>query len=724
MSQKSTNLSFLPSLDDTLARFEHVLDSPSKHSAQPNPLGEIYSVCQAAARLLGMTGNPIRGIPVHDAGIPETAASLGLCAREVELSGLWWEQDHGVLIAKEIRTGRPVLIRSNRGRTAMVCTAPGGQGHFKPLTVQRAAILERRAVAMHPTLPQKTLRFSDILKTGVRLYSLDIAAYVMIGLMVALLGYAVPTASGLLIDRVIPHRSMDLLAAVMAVVILSNITTLFLRWTLEIITQRMEGSIGSHLQAGMLDRLFRQPLRFFSIYTQSELMRRFNALEGARRTSMRLMVGSILDLSSLLVGLALLTYYFPKGALAVAALAILSLLVAVFLAVQSYRSFFDGEAMSTNVMTVVYELVSNMWPIRMFGVQRRAFLRWRDSFIEMRRRMVRSAQFGIFQTALQQSTQLLTLAGVFAIVAYAAQPNEGATLGYYVAFIGSLSLVTGAVANLCSVILAISSLLPSIGMASPVLAALPEPNSSKKLMSDLQGRVEFSKVDFRYTDEGPWVLSGFSLKIEPGEYVGIVGSTGAGKSSLVRLLLGLVPPTHGQVSFDHSDLRTLELDRLREKFGVVLQDCRLIPGSILENIAAGRDIELEKVLSSLDSVGMGEFVRGLPMGVHTMIGESASGFSGGQIQLLALARALVGEPKLLLFDEPTSALDNASVARVGEVLDRLQITRIVISHRLGTLKACNRIVVLDQGQTVQQGRYEELASQPGLFQQLLNGTKE
>ena len=346
---------------------------------------------QAAARALGMSGDPVRGSPLPDANVAETAACLGLCAREIELSGLWWQYDHGVMIAYELGTGQPVLVCSHRGRTPMACAEPGERGHLKPLTAERAATLETRAVALHPTLPQKPLRFSDVLKSGIRLYPFDVCAYVLLGILVALLGYAVPTASGLMVDRVIPHRSLNLLAAVLTVVIGTNLSMLFLRRTLEIIAQRIEGGIGTHLQAGMLDRLFRQPLRFFSTYTQAELMRRFNALEGARRSTMRMMASAILDLSALLVGLILLTLYFPKGALVVVGMTSLALLVAIVVAVRSYRAFFEGEVMSTNVMTVVYELVANMWPIRMFGVQRQAFARWRDNFLEMRRRVVRSA---------------------------------------------------------------------------------------------------------------------------------------------------------------------------------------------------------------------------------------------------------------------------------------------------------------------------------------------
>jgi ATP-binding cassette subfamily C protein len=228
-------------------------------------------------------------------------------------------------------------------------------------------------------------------------------------------------------------------------------------------------------------------------------------------------------------------------------------------------------------------------------------------------------------------------------------------------------------------------------------------------------------VDFKYSPEQPLVFSSLSLRIQPGEYIGIVGHSGCGKSTLVRLILGLLPPTNGKVFIDRNDLSNVNLEAVRKTFGVVLQDYRMFAGSILENITAGRNLEVEPVLKTLETIGMAKFVKSLPMGIHTVIGENTSLFSGGQIQLMALARALVGEPQLLLFDEATSALDNVSVSKVGEVLDQLAITRIVFTHRLGTLKKCDRIVVMDRGAIAQEGIYEQLVNTAGFFKNMLQG---
>jgi ABC-type bacteriocin/lantibiotic exporter with double-glycine peptidase domain len=376
--------------------------------------------------------------------------------------------------------------------------------------------------------------------------------------------------------------------------------------------------------------------------------------------------------------------------------------------------------MTANVLTIVYELIGNMLPIRMFAAERRAFLRWRDNFVEMRRRQVRSARYGDTFTALQQSMSLLTLCAVFSIVAYSAVEAEPTSIGEYVAFVASVSIVTGSVAGLCAAVMGYFGVRISVDMSAPVRNEVPEPVSGRRRLGDSRGELELQDVDFRYGEDQLPVFSNFSLQVKAGEYIGIVGPSGCGKSTLVRLLLGLQAPTSGKVLLDGNDLTNVNMDEARRHFGVVLQDVRMFAGSILENISAGRDIEIDQVLKTLETIGMATFVKGLPMGVHTVIGESSSLFSGGQTQLLGLARALVGEPRLLIFDEATSALDNVSVQKVGEVLDKLAITRIVFTHRLGTLRHCDRIIVMERGAIAQEGTYEQLAQVAGPFKTLLH----
>jgi ABC-type bacteriocin/lantibiotic exporter with double-glycine peptidase domain len=711
----------LPTVEETLRQFDVLLASDVRQTARKHPMGDVFAACQSAAKSMGLTGNPVRGAIRNAGAVLEVAYALGMNPREVVLSGRWWEQDHGLLIARQMDNGQPVLVRSCHGRTPMAYCAQGYTTGFEPLTREVAASLDTRAVALYSSLPDTPLSFGDILTKVLKPYRFEVAAYLAFTVVIALLTYAVPVASGMVVDHAVPHRNETLLAAVVAMVVASNLVMLALHYTSEMIVQRMEGAAGADLQAALLERLFRLPMRFFSVYNKADLMRRFTAVEGARRSSLRMLVRTSMDLVTFVIGLATLTFYYPLGALAVLGVCVVSLGLAWGLGRLSRQAYSEGEAMTANVMTIVYELIANMLPIRMFAAERRAFLRWRDNFVEMRRRQVRSTQFANTFSALQQSLGLLTLCAVFSIVAYSTVSAEPTSVGHYVAFVSSVSIVTGSAAGLAATVLAYFGLVVSVDMSKPVRTELPESDTGRRRPGESRGEIELQAVDFKYTDDSPLVLSNLSLHVKPGEYIGIVGPSGCGKSTLVRLFLGLLSPTNGKVFIDGNDLSNVQLDEVRRSFGVVLQDYRLFPGSILENITAGRDLEVDAVLQTLGTLGLASFVNGLPMGIHTMIGESSSLFSGGQAQLMAMARALVGNPRLLIFDEATSALDTLSVQKVGDVLESLPITRIVFTHRLGTLRNCDRIVVLDRGAIAQEGRYDQLLTTPGPFRTLLHG---
>ena len=713
--------SALPTLDETLGQFDQLLGTDVAVSTRPSPLGEVFSACQAAAKLLGLSGTPIRGSVRPDATVIETANVLGLSAREVSLSGEWWKNDHGIMVLKDETTDKPILVRSCHGRTAMEFSGPIQFVKFQPITLKVAQTLKTTAVVLYPTLPDSPTKFSDVLMSVLKLYPFEALVYLALTVIIAVLTYSVPVASGMIIDHAVPHRNELLLTAVISIVVVCNLIMLALRYTSELIVQRLEAMAGTQLQAAVLERLFRLPLQFFASHNTADVMRRFTSLEGARRSSLRMIVTTSMDFATLTVGIATLVYYFPFGALAVVAVSALSLLIAFILAKASFSAYSEGEAMTTNVLTVVYELIGNMLPIRMFGAQRRAFLRWRDNFVEMRRRTVRSSAFSNRYAAVQQSLSLVTLGTVFAVVTYSAKGAQSDSVGHYVAFVGSVSLVTGTIASLASSLMGFFSLKPSISLATPILTGLPEAATGRSLPSEIKGDVEFAAIDFRYAEQSPLVLNNFSFAVKAGQYVGIVGTSGCGKSTLLKIMLGLLAPTKGQVYFDKNDLAAVNMDQVRRQCGVVLQDCRMFSGSILDNISSGRDFEVEQILAVLDAVGLGPYVRGLPMGIHTVVGEGTTAFSGGQVQLMALARELVGSPKLLIFDEATSALDNVSVQKIGDIIDGLPLTRIIFTHRLGTLKNCDQVIVLDGGCVAQQGTFAELSQQNGLFKSMLHG---
>jgi len=227
-------------------------------------------------------------------------------------------------------------------------------------------------------------------------------------------------------------------------------------------------------------------------------------------------------------------------------------------------------------------------------------------------------------------------------------------------------------------------------------------------------------VTFRYREDMPPVLDNLSLKIRPGQYVAIVGKTGCGKSTLMRILLGFETPQKGGVFYDGRDLSRLDQKSLRRKIGAVMQNGKLFTGNIFSNITISAPwLTMDEAWEAAELAGMAEDIRNMPMGMHTLISEGQGGISGGQRQRLLIARAIAPKPKILMFDEATSALDNVTQKQVSDSLDKMKCTRIVIAHRLSTIRHCDRIIVLDQGHIIEDGTYEELIKKNGYFAELV-----
>jgi ABC-type bacteriocin/lantibiotic exporter with double-glycine peptidase domain len=253
-----------------------------------------------------------------------------------------------------------------------------------------------------------------------------------------------------------------------------------------------------------------------------------------------------------------------------------------------------------------------------------------------------------------------------------------------------------------------------------VMETVPEASGHEN-PGRLKGGVSLEGVGFRYSEGSPWILEDIHLEIRPGEKVALVGRTGAGKSTLARLLLGMHSPTTGTIRFDGRDLAALDLQALRCQMGVVLQEPFVFDDTVRANLSLlDPEMPLERVKWAARAACVDKVIERLPLGYKARLGENARILSGGERQRLCLARAIAGEPAILLLDEATSSLDLATEAAVHANLAALGCTRILIAHRLETVKDADRILVLDGGRIAQQGTYAELAAAPGPFQDILD----
>ena len=304
----------------------------------------------------------------------------------------------------------------------------------------------------------------------------------------------------------------------------------------------------------------------------------------------------------------------------------------------------------------------------------------------------------------------INLVGV--VIMYSAAIKSGVSYDNYIAFTAAYGYVTGAFMQMSSIALLIAGIRPTYEMVKPILDEEPETAGGKQT----SGNIEMSHVSFRYADNMPNILNDLSIRIKSGEYIAIVGETGCGKSTLVRILLGFEKPKKGAVYYDGKDISGLDLRSLRRHIGVVMQNGKLMMGSIFENITISAPwLTLDDAWKAAETAGIADDIREMPMGMQTIISEGQGGISGGQKQRLLIARAIAPNPRILIFDEATSALDNLTQKKVTKALDSYKCTRLVIAHRLSTIQACDRILVLRGGRFIEDGTYDELIANQGFF---------
>jgi ABC-type bacteriocin/lantibiotic exporter with double-glycine peptidase domain len=371
---------------------------------------------------------------------------------------------------------------------------------------------------------------------------------------------------------------------------------------------------------------------------------------------------------------------------------------------------------------LLVQLIHGVAKLRVAGAEERAFGQWARSYARLARLEYRQR---VIRDNVHVANLALSTAGVVCLFALAAAlvRTEGAegglTIGVFLAFHVAFGTFIGAVAGLSNTITDVMAIAILRERVKPILEQPREVNERKGDPGPLAGAVQVEQVVFRYRTDGPLILDGIRLRAAAGEFVALVGPSGSGKSTLFRLLLGFEDPQSGKILYDGQDLAGLDMQAVRHQMGVVLQEGRINAGSLFENVVCGTQRTLKDAWEAARATGFAQEIEAMPMGMHTMVSEGGTNLSGGQRQRLLLTRALVHKPRLLLLDEATSALDNRTQAIVSRSLADLAVTRLVIAHRLSTVRPADRIYVLESGRIVQQGSFEELARQGGLFSRLM-----
>jgi len=642
---------------------------------------------------------------------PAYVEAAGLRSRVVALTADWSRGDHGPLAGKRLSDGRWVaLVPDWLGRYRMEARGEAS----RLVDAALAADLERHALALLQPLPSRKLRTWEIAVVGLALCRADIATVAIAGLAASLLGIALPMAMGMLIDEFVPGQLRGPTLLLGAAVALLTLCNALLHISSDLARLRIDGKLSSVIQAGIVDRVLRLPTKVLRSLNSADLSMRILSVEQMRRliTGMGLntLMAGVFGLSNLAV---LLFYDLRAGTVAAGLFAAL-VTGAIATGIAQLRALNIGEVMTANIIAQTLQLVQNVATLRAFGAESRAFVNWARNTAAMRSRMLRSRRTTIAFECLLSGYDVLALAAVFAVLGFSAGGHR-LTIGAYFAFIGIYEAFLFASEGLARAAMQLIGMQPLVRRAALILDTAPESPPAAADPGTLAGAIEASALTFAYAPGATPILQEVSFRVEPGHLVAVVGPSGCGKSTLVNLLLGFDRPQAGTVLFDGRELGSLDRAAVRRQIGIVRQNGRLLAGSIYENILGLHSGTPEDAWTAADLAGVADDIRALPMGMHTVINEGVPTFSGGQIQRLLIARALAGKPRILIFDEATSALDNRAQAEVTGNVERLGITRIVVAHRLSTVRNADVIHFLEAGRIVESGTFDALLETDGRF---------
>ena len=701
-----------------ISRLAFILQPPKRRvSVETSTEAPLLAACRMVARSAGIilaSGNAAGSEQRQASSVEDFCRASGFRERQVLLRGDWWRKDNGSLLVFRESDGRPLAaVPLSRRRYELLDPVDGSAA-----SVDQAAAdsLSGKAYVFYRPLPGVPLRGMDLIRHGIRGCGRDIATVVIVGLAGAILALLMPWMTGLLFDTIIPEAEGGQLVQLAAILVVGAITTALFDIARGVALVRVEGRMDGSVEAAVWDRLLALPVHFFRGYTAGDLAQRSMGITAIRSILSGFVVSTVLSSIFSLVNLGLLFHYSPSLAWIGLGLCVLGLSVVLCVSLQLVRWQQRTVEIEGKNLGIILQLITGIAKLRVSGAENGAFSLWADSFAEKKQCAFKAGKQRNIITSFNAVYPVLALMALFMWMVW--RLKGGLSTGGFLAFSAAFTSLEYALLQMGTAVVASLVIIPIFDRLKPIVQAVPETDETREKPGALTGRIEVNHVSYRYDPDSPAVLKDVSLKADPGEFVAIVGSSGSGKSTLVRLLLGFASPDSGAVYYDGRDLSSLDVRSLRQQIGVVLQNAQIMPGDIRSTILGSSKLTLDDAWEAARMVGLDQDIREMPMGMYTVIPAGGGTLSGGQRQRLIIARAIVKKPRILLFDEATSALDNRTQAVVSSSLEGLQVSRMVIAHRLSTIVRADRVYVLDKGEVVEHGSYQELMDLGGVFAEL------
>lgn len=655
-----------------------------------------------------------KSIKTHEDQLDYCLRQHGLMKRQITLEENWYRDAYGPILAYTKEENEPVALLPDK--LIGYYYIDRASGKRVKLTAKTAQRFDGEAYCFYRPFPQKKLGIPDLIIYMQQCVNLnDIILIIIATFMVTGIGMLMPRITRALTGPVLQSGSAMILISIAIFMLCTAISSQLIGTISNMLNSRVQTKITLGVQSALMMRVLSLPANFFRKYSSGELTSRSQSVSQLCSLLLGLVLGT--GLTSL-VSLLYITQIFSFAPTLVVPSLIIILITVGFSVISSVVQIGISKKqmeLSAKESGISFAMLSGIQKIKLSGSEKRFFARWLNEYSEEAELTYSPPMFIRINSVITTAISLFST-----IVMYYLAVSSGIDQSNYFAFMAAYGSVMGAFSSLAGIALSVGRIKPILEMAEPFLKTEPETADNKEMVTKLSGNIELNNVYFRYSENSPYIVNNLSLRIKSGEYVAIVGKTGCGKSTLMRLLLGFEKPEKGAIYYDGKDLDRLDLTTLRRKIGTVIQGGGLLQGDIFSNIIiSAPHLTHDEAWEAAELAGIADDIRAMPMGMQTLISEGHGGISGGQKQRLMIARAIAPKPKILMFDEATSALDNKTQKQVSEALDKMGCTRIVIAHRLSTIRHCDRILVLDGGKVIEEGSYDELIAQNGYFAELV-----
>jgi HlyB family type I secretion system ABC transporter len=635
-----------------------------------------------------------------------------------------WRFSHFVVI-ESWSPKRIVIVDPAQGRRRITPEELDANFTGVVLTFEPGPQFKRRSSAMHLNSEAASWRtyFLGMMQSpGIIRFLLQV---LIASLVLQLLGLALPLVTKIIFDNILPYEMVNGLQILGIGVLILILTQFILQYLRAALLIYLQARLDSQLMLGFFEHVLSLPFRFFQQRTSGDLLMRLSSNAAIRETLTSQSISIVLDGALVVVYVVVLLLEQATFGMVVIGLGILQMGIMLATTRRVNALMENDLAAQSESQSYLVEALGGIAILKASGNEHQALDHWTNLFfkqlnISLKRSQLMALTNTLLGTLRNFSPLLLMWYGAQFVL------NGEMSLGTLLALNALAVAFLTPLASLVSTAQQLQLVGAHLNRITDVIQEKPDQDATQVMAAPtLKGHIKVDKLSFRYDPHAPWTLHDISVEIKPGQKIALVGPTGSGKSTLAMLLLGLYEPTEGQILYDGLDLLQLEYRSLRRQIGIVLQESFLFSSSIRRNIAFNDpDMGMERVIEAAELACIHPEIAQLPLGYETQLAEGGAGLSGGQRQRLALARALAGQPRVLILDEATSHLDAETERRVDQRLRELDCTRIIIAHRLSTVREADLILVMYEGRIVERGTHQALLDKGGFYAALVQGQIE